>query len=172
MATVKKNLVLVGMMAVGKTTIGKIIAKEQKMEFIDTDKNIEKKQSMKINEIFEKKSEKFFRIVEEEVVLSCLEKNNCVIALGGGAFINSNIRKNVLEKTISFWLDVDGNTINKRLKWKTDSPLLNIQNKKEKIEELYNERKNTYKLANHKIECNTMSKKDIVKKITSLYEKH
>ena len=84
----RKNLVLLGMMGVGKTTVGKIVAKKQNLEFIDTDKNIEEKCSMKISEIFEKKGEKFFRIEEEKESLKSLKKNNCVIALGGGAFIN------------------------------------------------------------------------------------
>ena len=76
----EKNLVLLGMMAVGKTTLGKIVAKKQKMEFIDIDSNIEKKNSMRIVEIFEKKGEKFFREEEEKEVLESMKKKklrNC-----------------------------------------------------------------------------------------------
>ena len=62
----KKNLVLLGMMGVGKSTIGKIVAKKQNLKFIDTDQNIEKKRSMKISEIFKRKGEKFFRLLEEK----------------------------------------------------------------------------------------------------------
>ena len=96
----KKNLVLLGMMAVGKTTLAKIVAKKQNLEFIDIDKNIKKKNSMKISEIFDKKGEAFFRIEEEKEVLKSLKKNNCVIALGGGAFINKTIREDVLKNGI------------------------------------------------------------------------
>tara|TARA_B100000315_G_scaffold31587_1_gene26675 strand:+ start:179 stop:412 length:234 start_codon:yes stop_codon:yes gene_type:complete len=71
---VKKNLVLLGMMAVGKTTLGKIVAKIQGLEFIDIDTNIEKRNSMSINEIFNKKGEKFFRTEEEKEVLNSLKK--------------------------------------------------------------------------------------------------
>ncbi len=71
------------MMGVGKTTIGRVVAKKQGMEFIDADKNIEEKCSMNISEIFKKKGEKFFRIEEKKEVLKLLKKNNCVIALGG-----------------------------------------------------------------------------------------
>ena len=74
----KKNLVLLGMMGVGKTTVGKIVAKKQGLEFIDTDVNIEKKCSMKILEIFRKKGEKFFRSEEEKEVLKSLKKNMAV----------------------------------------------------------------------------------------------
>ncbi len=70
----KKNLVLLGMMAVGKTTLGKIVAKIQGLEFIDIDTNIEKRNSMSINEIFNKKGEKFFRTEEEKEVLNSLKK--------------------------------------------------------------------------------------------------
>ena len=89
----KKNLVLLGMMDVGKTTLGKIVAKKQKLEFIDIDLNVEKKNSMTISEIFKKKGEKFFRMEEEKEVLKSLKQNNCVIALGGGAFMNKTIRE-------------------------------------------------------------------------------
>ena len=88
----KKNLVLLGMMAVGKTTLGKIVAKHKKLEFIDIDAVIEQKNSMTIREIFKNKGEKFFRIEEENVILESLKKDNCVIALGGGAFINKIVR--------------------------------------------------------------------------------
>jgi len=71
---VKKNLVLLGMMAVGKTTLGKIVAKKQKLEFIDIDTCIEQKNSMTIREIFEKKGEKFFRMEEEKEILKSLKK--------------------------------------------------------------------------------------------------
>ena len=70
----KKNLVLLGMMAAGKTTLGKIVAKKQKLKFIDIDKSIEKKNVMTIEEIFKKKGEKFFRMEEEKETLKSLKK--------------------------------------------------------------------------------------------------
>jgi len=160
------------MMAVGKTTLGKIVAKKQGLEFIDIDANIEVKCSMKISEIFKKKGEKFFRSNEEKEVLNSLKKKNCVIALGGGAFINKIIRNNVLENAISIWLDVDLITLNKRIKWNKNRPLLNKENNEKKISKLYSERKNIYNMANHKIVCNKLSKESIARKIIDLYEKH
>ena len=132
----KKNLVLLGMMAVGKSTLGKIVAKKQNLEFIDIDLIIEKKNVMRIDEIFEKKGEKSFRAEEEKVVLKSLEKNNCVIALGGGAFMNKNIRSNILQKSISIWLDVNIKILNKRVKWTKKRPLLNKGNINKKMTEL------------------------------------
>jgi len=169
---VNKNLVLVGMMASGKTTLGKLVAKIKDLEFVDTDKNIEKKNSMKIYEIFKKKGEKFFREEEEKEVLKNLEKKNCIIAIGGGSFMNKSIRESILKNAISIWLDVDIKTLNKRVKWNKKRPLLNKKNSMKKLDNLYAERKKIYKLANHRIACEQLSKENIVKKIISLYEKY
>ena len=89
----KKNLVLLGMMGVGKSTLGKIVAKKLDLKFVDTDLNIEKKWSMKIWEIFQNMGENFFRIEEEKEVLECLKKNKTVLALGGGAFLNKKLQE-------------------------------------------------------------------------------
>ena len=167
MQTVKKNLVLLGMMAVGKTTLGKIIAKELGLEFIDTDKN-----SMKIIEIFEKKGEQFFRNEEEKVASESLKKQNCVIALGGGAFLNKTLREYILKNSISFWLDDDIKTLSKRTVRKSNRPLLKNQDNEKKMTELYKERKNIYKLANYKIDCHKLSKNYVIKQIIELYEKN
>ena len=168
----KKNLVLLGMMAVGKSTLGKIVSKRQGLEFIDIDKSIEKKNSMTINEIFEKKGEKFFRTEEQDEVLKSLEKKNCVIALGGGAFINKTLRENILKNAISIWLDINIKTLIKRIKWSKKRPLLKNENNQKKMKDLYYKRKNIYKLANHKIKCDNLEKENIAKKIIDLYEKY
>ena len=159
-------------MAVGKTTLGKIVAKKQELKFIDIDANIEKKNSMTIKEIFNKKGEKFFRMEEEKEVLKSLQKNNCVIALGGGAFINKTIRENILKNAISIWLNADIKTLSKRAQWNQRSPLLKEENTIKKLTKLYAKRKDIYKLADHKIVCDKLSKKTIVNKIIALYEKY
>ena len=159
-------------MAVGKSTLGKIVAKKQGFEFIDTDINIEEKCSMKISEIFKKKGEKFFRDEEEKEVLKLLGKTNSVIALGGGAFINNTLRDNILKTSVSIWLDGDLNILNKRIKWNKKRPLLNEKNNQKKISQLYSERKNIYKLANHRIDCDNLDKDNIAKKIIIFYEKY
>ena len=125
------------MMGVGKSTLGKIVAKKQGIKFIDTDTNIEKKCLMPVAEIFKKKGEKFFRNQEEKEVLKSIEKKNCVIALGGGAFINKAIRENILKNSISIWLDIDIKTLSKRTEWSHKRPLVNKENIKKKIIEIY-----------------------------------
>jgi len=171
-ASVRKNLVLLGMMGVGKTTLGKIVAKKAGLKFIDTDANIEENCLMRISEIFKKKGEKFFRLEEKKEVSKSLKESNSVIALGGGAFIDKTIRDNVLKNAVSIWLDADLKDLNKRIKWSNKRPLLNKENTQKKINKLYNDRKNIYKLANHKINCDNLSKENIAKKIIAFYEKY
>ena len=168
----RKNLVLLGMMGVGKSTLGKIVAQKLNLEFIDTDAKIEEKCLMKIPTIFKKKGEKFFRLEEEKEVLESLKKNNCVIALGGGAFINKTVRNNILNNAISIWLDVNLKTLNQRTKWNKKRPLLEKKDNQKKINDLYAERKNIYKLANYKINCDNLNKINIAEKIINYYEKY
>ena len=169
----RKNLVLLGMMAVGKSTIGKIVAKKQNLKFIDTDQNIEKKRSMKISEIFKRKGEKFFRLLEEKEVLESLKKSECVIALGGGAFMKKTVRDKILKYSVSVWLDTNLTTLNKRVKWNKKRPLLDLneEDSQTRLNELYAERKNIYILANYRINCNNLSKENIANKIIVFYEK-
>ena len=157
-------------MGVGKSTLGKIVAKKLDLKFVDTDLNIEKKWSMKIWEIFQNMGENFFRIEEEKEVLDCLKRNKTVLALGGGAFMNKNIRNSILKNSLSFWLDLNLKTITKRIKWNKKRPLLNQKNDEEIIKKLYAKRKNIYKLAKYKINCNKMTKGEIVEKIIFYYE--
>ena len=159
------------MMAVGKSTLGKIVAKKQDLIFIDTDLNIEKKCAMKISEIFKNKGEKFFRILEEREVLESLKKSKCVIALGGGAFMKKTIRDRILKDSVSIWLDVNLKTLNKRVNRNKKRPLINEEDSQIKINQLYAERKNIYKMANYKINCNYLGKEDVVNKIITFYEK-
>ena len=159
-------------MGVGKSTLGKIIAKKLNLKFVDTDLNIEKKYSMKIWEIFKNKGEDFFRLAEKKEVLECLKKNKIIIALGGGAFMNKNIRDSILKNSLSFWLDLNLKIINKRIKWNDKRPLLKQKNSEEIIKKLYSVRKNIYKLAKYKINCNNLTKEDIAKKIIFFYENY
>ena len=167
----KKNLVLLGMMGVGKSTLGKIVAKKQKLEFIDTDNRIEAKFSMEIVDIFKKKGEEFFRLHEEEEVLESLKESKCVIALGGGAFMNKTVRDKILKDTVSIWLDLNLKTLNKRTNWNIKRPLLDGKNNQKKINKLYARRKNIYRLSKYKINCNNLNKESIAKKIIAFHEK-
>ncbi len=167
----KKSLVLTGMMGVGKSTIGKILAKKLSFNFIDIDKLIEEKEGCSINLIFKTKSEYYFRKIETAISLNELKKKNSVIALGGGAFMNKSIRRAVLNLTVSFWLDVDINELIQRLHQSKKRPLLNKKNLRETIDKIYLDRKNIYNRANFKIKCNFSKTGVIADKILKLYEK-
>ena len=168
----KKNLVLLGMMTVGKTTLGKIVAKNLGLSFIDTDEHIEKKNSMRVSEIFEKKGEKFFRLEEKREINKILKKNECVISLGGGAFVDKALRNNILKNSISIWLDLSIKILSQRAKWNKKRPLLKKADNFEILRDIYEKRKNIYKMANHKILCDNLTKKSIASMIEAIYEKY
>ena len=99
----KKNIVFLGMMGSGKTSIGKLTSKKLKLDFYDIDELIENKLKKKISEIFALKGEKFFRTIEEKITLKILkQKQKVVVSLGGGAFLNKNIQREILNNHISF----------------------------------------------------------------------
>ena len=90
------------MMGAGKSSIGLLVAKKLKLNFIDIDLEIEKTLGKSIKEIFKTKGENFFRELEEKITLKKLKFNSTIISLGGGAFMNKNIRTEVLKNHISF----------------------------------------------------------------------
>ena len=165
----KKSLVLTGMMGVGKSTIGKLLSEKLKMKFIDTDELIEKEEKMSIKKIFDLKGEAYFRTLEKKISLANLESKNTIISLGGGTFIDQNIREKVLKSCISFWLDVDLNILISRIKDSSKRPLLEKNNLKISMEQIYKKRKSSYNLANYRINCNNFNKKIIVKEILGIY---
>ena len=160
----KKKIVLIGMMGSGKTTIGKILSKNLKLNFVDTDILLEKEYGLKITKIFEKYGEKYFRDKEEKIVLNILKNNikPCVIALGGGTFLNKKIQKIILKETISIWLDANIELIYKRCKKSNQRPLLNKSNDKKlrkTIKDLLKIRKPIYSKAKFMIKTNENSVK-------------
>ncbi len=166
-----KNLTLTGMMGVGKSTIGKNLAKKLNYNFIDVDKIIEVKEGQSINSIFKNKSESYFRKIENDITLAELKKRNSVISLGGGAFLNKTIRRNAKNFSISFWLDVPIYELTKRLKKSRQRPLLFKKNIDETVKKIYFDRKKIYNEADYRIKCNSLKLEQIVNKILGIYEK-
>ena len=159
------------MMGVGKSTLGKVLSLKLNSKFIDVDKLIEKREKMSIQNIFKTKDEKYFREIEEKITLEVLDTFTAVIALGGGAFINKNIRDKVLKRSISFWLDSNINTLLKRMSNKKKRPLIDKESPKAELIKLYAKRKDAYKMADHKIDCSKYTKNEIIKQILKVYEK-
>ena len=163
----KKNIVLIGMMAAGKTTIGSKLAKKLNYNFFDVDFEIEKLENDKIINIFENKGESYFRKVEERLSLNFVEKNNCVISLGGGAFINENIRKKIQKNSHSFWLNWKIKTILDRISKNKNRPIaLNLNNKD--LADLYKKRVKFYKLSDFRVNCEKKNKNEIIKIILEI----
>jgi len=166
----KKSLVLTGMMGVGKSTIGRIIAKRLKVKFIDVDKIIERNEKKSIKRIFEENGEEYFRKLEKKITFKILKKKKKVIALGGGAFMNNEIREKILNSCKSVWLKVDLEKLIKRYKNNNRRPLLNKKKLDTSVKKIYQSRKKIYSLANFKINCDNMNKTQIVEKILVFYE--
>ena len=167
-----KNLVLTGMMGVGKSTIGKSLAEQLSFRFIDVDKLIEAKEGCSINNIFKNKSENYFRRIEKIISLQQLKRDKSIISLGGGAFLNKTIRREVKKSSISFWLDVDvDGLVNRLSKTKKRRPLLFKKNLRTAINKIYLERKKIYNEADFRIKCNFLRPTIIVAKVLNLYEK-
>ncbi len=144
----KKNICIIGLMGSGKSVIGKDLSKYSNLKFYDTDKEIELKTNKKINEIFEKDGESYFREIEEKICLELLAENNCIISLGGGSIINKKIRKAINRNSYSIYLQVKLSNLVNRLKSSKKRPLLKRNSsKKETLENLYNERRKFYEKA-------------------------
>ena len=159
------------MMGVGKSTVGKNLAQKLSYNFVDIDRTIETREGSTINLIFKNKSESYFRKLENEISLEKLKKKNTVVSLGGGAFLNKSIRREVKNTSVSFWLDVDVSELIKRLKKNKKRPLLYNKNLNVTVNKIYLERKKTYSEADFRIKCNFLGPDKIVDKILKLYEK-
>ncbi len=167
----KENLVFLGMMGSGKSSIGTIVSKRLNVEFFDVDNEIEKKLGSTISEIFDSKGEKYFREIEELITLKLLKKTKTVISLGGGAFLNNKIKKEILDKHISFWLNWDTKTLLNRIKDSKKRPVA-YKSSITELTDLIKKRSVVYAKAMYKIDCEFLSKTEIVKKIIKIYEAH
>ena len=157
------------MMGSGKTTIGKSLSKRLDMGFADIDDIIEKKVGLSISEIFEKKGEKAFREDEEIESKKILKRTGLIIALGGGAFVNENIRNEIKKNSVSVWLDIDIKMIYKRVKESKKRPLLK-NSSEEELSKIYNLRKKIYSLADFKVQCDSKNKEQITTEVLQIYE--
>jgi len=164
-----KNIVLLGMMGAGKSTIGRLLSNKINLDFYDIDKLIEAEESSKIADIFKNKGENYFRKIEEEICLKILKRNKSVIALGGGSFLNYKIRSEILNNHFSIWLAWNHLTIIGRIEKSKNRPLLNNTSNND-IKKLIFKRKKIYQKAQFKINCENLSKNEIITQITKLYE--
>ena len=174
-----KKLFLVGFMATGKTTIGKRISSKLDMPFFDSDKELELFFNSSINDFFKVHGEKRFREIEEKVILDKIKnsnRNGFVMSLGGGAYLNKNVRQLIDSLGISIWLNGNIDIIYNRIKnSKIERPLIQKFDSKEKLKKLLNERIFYYQKASIKVNVIKTSKEKmteiILKKINNYINK-
>lgn len=140
----EKNIVLIGFMGSGKTSVGKKLSMDLKREFIDTDDFIEKREGMTINEIFDIKGEEYFRVQERELCLRFAKPKSKIIATGGGIIKNDDNVRNLKKGGTIIYLKSTPEKIAHNLRFDNTRPLLAGGNKEEKIKKLMSERESLY----------------------------
>ena len=166
----KKNIILIGAMGVGKSTIGRRLSKKLKMDFLDSDQEIVHKTGVDIETIFEYEGENGFREREEKMLIELCARKNIVLATGGGAVLSKANRDLLKSSGIVFYLKATLETIMNRTKHETSRPLLKTPNKRDTISKLLEQRTPLYKsIAHHTIDTNihtvNWSAEQILKKI-------
>ncbi|MBN2838950.1 MAG: shikimate kinase [Fusobacteriaceae bacterium] len=140
----KSNLILIGFMGSGKSTVGKLLAEKLEMKFLDTDLEIEKERNQSVQEIFSKMGEDFFRKLENEITKKLSSTNNTVISTGGGIILNKENIDNLKKDGVVFFLDVPKKNLYKRLLNSKGRPLLNGDELWQKISTVLDERIDKY----------------------------
>src|SRR3569623_465250 len=139
-----RSIVLVGMMGVGKSTIGRRLALRLKLPFVDADTEIETSAQMTIPEIFERHGEPYFRDGEARVIARLLDSGPVVLATGGGAFMREETRARIAAKAVSIWLRADHDVIMRRVRRRADRPLLQTADPEGTVTRLLTEREPVY----------------------------
>jgi len=142
-----KPIVLVGLMGVGKSTIGRRLAARLGLPFVDADAEIETAAGMTISEIFERFGEAHFRDGERRVIARLIDGKPKVIATGGGAFINDETRRLILDQAVAVWLNANTEVLAERVKRRDTRPLLRNRDAREVLDELARVRNPVYALA-------------------------
>jgi len=142
-----RSVVLVGMMGAGKSTIGRRISARLGLPFLDADAEIEAAAGMSIPDIFESRGEPDFRDGEARVIARLLDSGPAVLATGGGAFMRQETRDRIRYKAVSIWLKADTDIIMRRVKRRSDRPLLQTPDPEATVDRLISEREPVYQQA-------------------------
>ncbi|MBB3644919.1 shikimate kinase [Rhizobium sp. BK619] len=135
-----RNLILVGLMGAGKSAVGRIVASQLGIPFIDSDHEIERVSRMTIPELFAAYGEDEFRALETRVMKRLLKGGPRVVSTGGGAFINERTRRHIIKGGVSVWLKADLDVLWERVNKRDNRPLLKTENPKQTLEGLMNAR--------------------------------
>ncbi|MFP3545293.1 shikimate kinase [Rhizobium sp. SIMBA_035] len=135
-----RNLILVGLMGAGKSSVGRLVAQQLGIPFIDSDVEIERVSRMTITELFASYGEEEFRALETRVMKRLLKNGPRVVSTGGGAFINDRTRKHIKKGGLSLWLKADLDVLWERVNKRDTRPLLKTENPMQTLENLMNAR--------------------------------
>jgi shikimate kinase len=163
-----RNIILIGFMGTGKTTIAMKLSHILKMRYVSTDDLIEKREKATINEIFTKKGEEYFRSVESEVVRDACSMENVVIDMGGGVVLIDENWSNMKNSGIVICLTAGEEAIMERTKKYKHRPLLNVEDPKQKIRSLMAKRAPFYAKADHCIDTGKLTVRQVVDMISSI----
>jgi len=162
----KKIIALIGLMGVGKSTLGLKLADSLNYYFIDSDQEIEDREKKSINDIFAQNGEKYFREAERKLIEEITYRDeNIIISLGGGAFINEASREILQQKALIIWINASVNVILQRIGNKANRPLLNQADKRKTLEELARKRSPIYSQCDLKFDTGEESHEVIIQKI-------
>lgn len=166
-----KPLVLVGLMGAGKSTVGRRLASALGVDFVDSDNEIAEAASCSISEIFETYGEEIFRDLEKRVLMRLINSPPCVIATGGGAFMNPDIRAEIKNNTTSVWLRAELDILVERVSRRDTRPLLRTGDKGEILKRLMNERYPIYAEAQITIDSNNNTHEAVVQDVLAALKK-
>ncbi|XUY28820.1 shikimate kinase [Agrobacterium sp. rho-8.1] len=161
----RRNVIFVGLMGAGKSAIGRLVAQQLKIPFVDTDSEIERVSRMTISELFASYGEDEFRALEMRVIKRLLRGGPKVVSTGGGAFVNDNTRRHIKRGGISMWLKADIEVLWERVSKREHRPLLKTENPKATLLALMERRYPIYQEADITIESRDVRKEIIVKEV-------
>lgn len=165
-------IVLVGMPGAGKSTVGRRLAKRLGLPFLDADEEIERAAGMSIPEIFSSRGESEFREGERRVIARLLQTGPCVLATGGGAFMNAETRAAVARQAVSVWLRAEIPVLLRRVRKRADRPLLAEGDPVAKLEALLAARGDTYALADVTVESRDTAHETVVDEVVATLTAH
>jgi shikimate kinase len=166
-----KNIVIItGFMGTGKTTIGKKVAESLSWQFFDMDSIIEEQEKMTVPHIFGKNGEEYFRNRESEVLSNLCQASHAVIATGGGTLLAESNRELALKNGIVFCLTASIDTLHQRLENSNHRPLLQENDLKDRILELWQARETIYQSLPNQIDTSSLSPDQVARKILQEFQ--
>jgi len=167
-----QNLVFIGFMGTGKSSIGKLSASKLGFEFVDIDKEIEKRMNMTISDIFENFGEAHFRRIEHETVKEFSSRTGMVISTGGGVVLNTENINNLREKGIVILLKAKPEVIYRNVSKDKNRPLLSCENLMARIVELIEARKKYYENNDFEIDVSELSIEEVAGKAVDIFHEN